>query len=76
MRVFVEAYGHDRGQILGNLDGQRSWAGKNFRRTRWYKQLAKSETLKVCFWQIINESGKILEIVFPIHSTPGRKHRP
>jgi len=45
MRYYVEAYDVDDRQILGNLDGQRSWEGRDYLRTQWYKQLPYTKTL-------------------------------
>lgn len=66
MRFYVKAYSLVDGQpvqILGNLDGQRSWQGKCFWRAKWYKRLSRFPTLnnRVAFYVIVDEQGNTLE---------------
>lgn len=65
MRIYVEAFGHDGRQILGNLDGQRAWQGSAYRRTAWYRALPTLRTLddRVAFYRIVAENGRLLERV-------------
>lgn len=65
MRIYVEAYDGFGKQILGNLDGQLSWEGKNYKRMKWYKNLSNVKTLngRVQHYKIVNETGQILETV-------------
>ena len=65
MRFYVSAFYRDGTPILGNLDGQRSWEGKNYKRTTWYKRLPNHKTLnnKVYKYHIADESGRTLEVV-------------
>lgn len=59
-RFYVEAYNEDGLQLLGNLDGQRSWEGKDYKRTAWYKALPQLRTLndRVQLYKIVRESGR------------------
>lgn len=65
-RFCVLAFDHDHIQILGNLDGQRIWEGRDYRRTAWYKALPTARTLgnRVKFWLIQDARGYSLETIF------------
>lgn len=67
MRFYVEAYDHEGKQILGNMDGQRSWEGKSYTRTQWFKDLPSTHTLnnRVAYWKIVNTNGYVLQQVWP-----------
>lgn len=66
MRYYVEAYAPDGLQILGNLDGQKSWEGTAYKRTAWYRELKERKLRKyprVKMWKIVRGdmySGPIL----------------
>jgi hypothetical protein len=71
MKVYIELHSDKRGQILGNLDGQGliNWA-KNYKRTQYYKSLAKTlEKAKAfrkdptLYYKVVNESNKLLEVI-------------
>ena len=63
MRVFVEAYGRDGRQILGNMDGQTAWEGKDYRRTDWYRALPRRVSLgnRVMTYRIVDGRHRVLE---------------
>lgn len=76
MRVYVEAWG-ENGQILGNLDGQRSWEGLGYNRTTWYKLLKQGKqpaSSRVRYWKIVSFGGVELERVQRV--LPGAQVRP
>lgn len=62
-RFYIEAYDSRNRRILGNLDGQMSWKGKDFRATRWYKRLPTWPTLnnRVKYYLVVNELGTVQE---------------
>ena len=64
-RFYVEAYRADNTQILGNLDGQISWEGINYKRTQWYRNLRfhLSVFKAVAYYKIVDGSGKVHEII-------------
>ena len=71
MRYYVETYDKNDLPILGNLDGQRSWEGRDFRRTRWYKELPKLRVSnRVAYWKIVDASGRCLCRVHPAIKIP------
>ena len=63
--IYVEAYDVNSRQILGTLDGQMVWRGKNYRRTDWYKGLSTKQTLnnKVKCYRIVDDRGLTVEVV-------------
>jgi hypothetical protein len=65
MTIYVEAYGADGKQILGNRDGQRAWDGVFYKRTEWYRNLSTCRTLdgRVAYYRIVNDRGDALETV-------------
>lgn len=74
VRIYVEAYDKDGLQILGNLDGQRSWQGTDHKRTAWYKEL-KNPTRKyprVMQWKIV--SGDPLRCLTTLETIANPNH--
>jgi hypothetical protein len=66
VKVYLECWYNEHAQILGNLNGQRVWEGKNYKRTFWYHDLKTgyygANFRRVKFFRITNEKGDILEI--------------
>lgn len=63
MQFFVESW-TETGQVLGNLDGQRSWRGIGYRQTAWYRQLKTGQTLaraEISEWRIVDQNGNLVE---------------
>lgn len=56
---WVEAYDEDGLQILGNLDGQTVWRGRNYKRAQFYKDLPRFKTLnnRVQLYKIVREDS-------------------
>jgi hypothetical protein len=56
MITYVEAYRADGSQILGNLDGQFAYRGKDYFRTAHYRALRDGTPIKhrrVHHWQVM-----------------------
>ena len=78
MKIYVEAYDEEGGQILGNLDGQtvvtmHSLGG--LRRKEWFRRLATLATLnnRVHSYRVVTESGR--ELARVLNLTHPMNHR-
>lgn len=63
-RYYIEAYGHDHEQILGNLDGQDTVACTFWKRSASRKLLLSDNRPKwerVKYWLIVTEQRNIVE---------------
>jgi hypothetical protein len=66
MRLYIHAYRADRTIVLGNLDGQACIRDvKDYRRTSAYLYVKKHRRphRHICFWQIEDEKGRVLETI-------------
>jgi len=67
MKYYIEAYGSDGRQILGNLDGQGVIRVPNFRLTKAYKRVRDLPTNKLSLngrvteYRIVDHSGRVME---------------
>ena len=65
MTIYVEAYREDGSQILGNLDGQFAYYGKDYFRTAHYKALRSGEPIRhrrVHHWQVM-QNGRCIRVI-------------
>jgi hypothetical protein len=64
-RLYVEAYGGNGRQILGNLDGQMCWHSSRYKNAEWYRRLSSFPTLnnRVAEYRIVDDVGRVLERV-------------
>ncbi len=78
MKVYVEAYDQEGGQILGNLDGQavvKMYSLGGLRRKAWFRALSHLATLnnRVHSYQVVTESGR--ELARVLNLTHPMNHR-
>lgn len=65
MITYVEAYRADGTQILGNLDGQYAYRGRDYFRTDHYKALRDGKPIKhtrVHHWHVV-QAGRVIKII-------------
>jgi len=68
-KLYVEAYGADGKQILGNLDGQNVIRTRNYKQTSTYKRLVSQPAEKLSLhgrvkqYKIVDDQGKVLAVI-------------
>lgn len=72
-RYYIEAYGHDNKQILGNLDGQDELNVQVPRQTSRFKALKYSNPKRpkyerVKYWLLVDESGSKIEHINNVYT--------
>ena len=75
MITYVEAYRADGSQILGTLDGQLAYRGKDYFRTDHYKALRSGEPIKyrrVHHWQVMR-NDRCVRIITNSNYDPNAK---
>lgn len=66
MRYYIEAFGHDNRQLLGNLDGQHALGDclRPAQTTAWKHLFSPSRPAysRVKLWKLVNERGSVQQI--------------
>lgn len=61
MRYYIEAYGEDGKQVLGNLDGQASIEARAPERTNAWRRLQhKPVSSRIRFWKLVDATGRCI----------------
>jgi hypothetical protein len=77
MKHYIEAYGENHNQILGNLDGQGVIRALSYRRTIQYKALVSGDNRpkwsRIRYWRIVTEKDEIRETIYNRYFVPREK---